>query len=144
MTPSSIAGSIALLKEAGVALQAAGKIDLWTKVAGLQAQLIDMQGELATKDEQIRDLQRKLTQLHSDNSFSSRLSLQGHWYIADGDPFPLCMACWDKNHAAIHLQEVGDVMSGHRMDCPVCKGIFVDVSKAKSKGQLGSIRVVRG
>ncbi len=141
MPTISIAATIAILKDAGAALQAAGKVDLWNKVSALQAQLIDMQGDLVAKDEEILALKKANGELSEQARFAATLTFNGHCYFAEGDPFPLCMACWDLNKRAVHLQDVGEVTSGYRRDCPVCKTMSIDRSKARAAGSIRPMRV---
>jgi hypothetical protein len=143
MEALSITGTIALLKEAGSALQAAGKIELWNKVVALQAQLIDMQLEAQNKDEKLKLLSNEVSSLQEKLKFAGNLTFQGYWYSADGDPYSFCMTCWETKKLAVHLQDVGEVMGGYRKDCLTCKNTFVDRGASSSRSSFGSLRVVR-
>ena len=143
MEALSITGTIALLREMGSALQAAGKIDLWNKVVALQAQLIDMQLEAQSKDEKLKLLSNEVSNLQEKLKFSGNLIFQGYWYSADGDPHPFCMTCWETKKLAVHLQDVGEVIGGYRKDCLTCKNTFVDKRVSSSRPSFGSIRIGR-
>jgi hypothetical protein len=137
----AIPGMISVVKEAASAAKAAGRMDLYAKILDLHSKINELEDELQHKNAEIQSLRTSNTRLEAKLQFSEKLTFDGVWYFAEGDSYPFCPNCWESKKAAIHLGHATLVGSGERRDCPNCRQMFIDASKAQHHAPRMALRM---
>ena len=110
-------GTLENLKEIADVVKKLGNIELYRKIVELEGEVIEL-----TRDN--RKLEEENHKLGQQLEFKTKLHFTEPFWYAEGDAVPFCPSCYEANKLPVHLHYQGEMMGGHRYDCPNCKHTF--------------------
>ena len=108
------------VKELASLIQKVGDIDLYSKIVGLQTEVVKLSSRNV-------ELEQKCSELEAELRRKKSLRHNRSLYYADNDPLPFCPHCWETSEKLVHLFGPAPLMEpgGEMWECHACNNDYV-------------------
>ena len=111
-------GVVENMKEVADLIKKIGDIELNRKILTLETEVLDLTREKRRLEEKAEELERRV-------AMREKLIFIAPFYWLGADATPYCAACWENQNRAVHVIFRFDNGEDARLDCPVCKHMYL-------------------